>query len=93
MKKNCRYPVYEIMQKDIHDLTTLDVTICTYREAGIEEIKDFCRSLRNTFETYCLNRFMGKDRVVYVDWNTNVEMLEDYSYRNTDYEFYFEVCG
>lgn len=36
---------------------------------------------------------MGKDRVVYVDWNTNVEMLEDYSYRNTDYGFYFEVCG
>ena len=55
------------MQKDIHDLTTLDVATCEYREASIEEIKDFCRSLRNTFETYCLNRFMGKDRVVYVD--------------------------
>ena len=92
-KKNCRYPVYEIMQKDIHDLTTLDVATCTYREASIEEIKDFCRSLRNTFETYCLNRFMGKDRVVYVDWNINVEMPEDYSYRNTDYGFYRSVLN
>lgn len=81
------------MQKDIHDLTTLDVATCEYREASIEEIKDFCRSLRNTFETYCLNRFMGKDRVVYVDWNTNVEMPEDYSYRNTDYGFYRSVLN
>ena len=55
--------------------------------------KDFCRSLRNTFETYYLNCFMGKDRVVYVDWNTNVEMPEDYSYRNTDYGFYRSVLN
>ena len=92
-KKNCRYPVYEIMLKDIHDLTTLDVSTCEYRAASIEEIKDFCISLRNTFETYCLNRFMGKDRVVYVDWNTNVEMPKDYSYRNTDYGFYRSVLN
>lgn len=36
---------------------------------------------------------MGKDRVVYVDWNTNVEMPEDYSYRNTDYGFYRSVLN
>lgn len=36
---------------------------------------------------------MGKDRVVQVDWNTNVEMPEDYSYRNTDYGFYRSVLN
>lgn len=92
-KKNCKYPIYEIMQKDIHSLTTLDVDTCEYREASIEEIMAFCRSLKNTFETYCLNRFMGKDRVVVVDGNTRVNMPEDYSCFNTDYTFYRSVVN
>ena len=36
---------------------------------------------------------MGKDRVVYVDWNTHVEVPEYYSYRNTDYGFYRSVLN
>ena len=92
-KKNCKYQIYEIIQKDIHELTTLDVDTCEYRSASIDEIKGFCRSLKSTFETYCLNRFTGKNRVIYVDGNSRVEMPEDYSYRNTDYSFYRSVLN